>query len=95
MLFVINALDLDFLLQNSGDDSEANFVKFHCRDFDGQAPEYELAISPGHGKWGSYGSFSASCDYNTAICGLSTRIEQPQGGGDDTALNDVIMYCCP
>jgi len=28
------------------------------------------------------------------VCGIQTNIEGDQEGGDDTALNDVILFCC-
>ncbi|XP_060553548.1 vitelline membrane outer layer protein 1-like [Ruditapes philippinarum] len=80
--------------QGSGDDTIVDFVKFKCRDFEAATPEYDLAIAPGHGTWGSWGPSSASCGPNSAICGFMSKIEKPQGGADDTALNDLTMYCC-
>ncbi|XP_071162937.1 vitelline membrane outer layer protein 1-like [Mytilus edulis] len=79
--------------QGGSDDTAANFAKFKCRDLDVE-PEYDLAHPPGHGEWGSYGAWSQSCPLSSAICGIQTRVESPQGSGDDTALNDVKFYCC-
>uniref|UniRef100_A0A8C5M8K6 Uncharacterized protein n=1 Tax=Leptobrachium leishanense TaxID=445787 RepID=A0A8C5M8K6_9ANUR len=70
--------------QGSGDDTAVNNFKFRCSD--GQ--EIEGVGLP----WGSYGGWSGSC--TNGICGAKTRIEEFQGLGDDTALNDVIFYCC-
>ncbi|XP_045174535.2 vitelline membrane outer layer protein 1-like [Mercenaria mercenaria] len=80
--------------QGSGDDTSANYIKFYCRDLAGDNNETELARSPGSAWRGNYGQWSESCDNDMAICGLATRIESPQGHGDDTALNDVVFYCC-
>ncbi|XP_060570214.1 vitelline membrane outer layer protein 1-like [Ruditapes philippinarum] len=80
--------------QYSGDDTAANFVKFYCRDFAGLTYPSELSVSPGHGNYGSWGRWSGSCGANSAICGLKTQVEGDQGGGDDTALNNVEFYCC-
>ena len=32
----------------------------------------------------------------TAVCGLSVRVEDPQGDGnnDDTAMNGLALHCC-
>ncbi|XP_053381801.1 vitelline membrane outer layer protein 1-like [Mercenaria mercenaria] len=80
--------------QKSGDDTAANYVKFHCRDFAALTYQRELAIAPGHGLYGRLGSWSGSCPANSAICGLRTAVEGDQGSGDDTALNNVMFYCC-
>nr|XP_005314579.2 vitelline membrane outer layer protein 1-like [Chrysemys picta bellii] len=42
------------------------------------------------GKWGPQ---SRSCGPR-GICTIATKVEAPQGKGDDTALNDVYFRCC-
>ncbi|XP_056099619.1 vitelline membrane outer layer protein 1-like [Rhinichthys klamathensis goyatoka] len=74
--------------QGSGDDTAANNIKlkYGPRDWD-----YIERMSA---YWGDYGDWSPTCE-GTGICGLQTRVEESQGSeGDDTALNDVIMFCC-
>uniref|UniRef100_A0A8C1V5U3 Vitelline membrane outer layer 1 homolog a n=1 Tax=Cyprinus carpio TaxID=7962 RepID=A0A8C1V5U3_CYPCA len=67
-----------------GDDTAANNIMFRCTQ------EYLY----GDGTlWGKWGDWSQMCR-GTGICGIKTRIEEPQGSGDDTALNDVRMFCC-
>lgn len=77
------------------DDTSANYIEFRCRDFAGSLPEYTLSKYPGYGFWGDFGHWSYDCPLHSAICGIRTRIETPQGrDDDDTALNDVEFYCC-
>ncbi|XP_056113734.1 vitelline membrane outer layer protein 1-like [Rhinichthys klamathensis goyatoka] len=71
--------------QGIEDDTSVNNIRFKCS-------QGSLLMGDGT-KWGDWGHWSPSCK-GTGICGIKTRIEKPQGMGDDTALNDVIMYCC-
>ncbi|XP_050948891.1 vitelline membrane outer layer protein 1-like isoform X1 [Labeo rohita] len=71
--------------QGNGDDTAANNIKFTCSD---------RSVLTGDGTgWGDWGRWSQSC-VGKGICGIKTRVEGSQGSGDDTALNDVRMYCC-
>ncbi|MEE6524229.1 hypothetical protein FKM82_023578 [Ascaphus truei] len=70
--------------QGLGDDTAANNIMFKCSD---------NSILQGSGQsWGKYGGWSQSCQIG--ICGIRTKVERPQGNGDDTALNDVEFKCC-
>ncbi|CAN8180734.1 unnamed protein product [Coccothraustes coccothraustes] len=46
------------------------------------------------GPQGTWGNWSVPCPPGAGVCGLRTRLEPPQRGGDDTGLNDVELYCC-
>ncbi|XP_063056399.1 vitelline membrane outer layer protein 1-like [Engraulis encrasicolus] len=70
--------------QGWGDDTAANNIMFRCTDG-------RLLTGAGL-TWGSWGGWSSSC--TRGICGIRTKIERPQGWGDDTALNSVIFRCC-
>ncbi|KAK7143005.1 hypothetical protein R3I93_014229 [Phoxinus phoxinus] len=74
--------------QRDGDDTAANNIRFKCTG--GDVIE---ELGTGWGNWGDYGEWSPKCE-GTGICGIQTRIEEPQGVFDDTALNDVRMFCC-
>ncbi|XDV33488.1 hypothetical protein PO909_003885 [Leuciscus waleckii] len=71
--------------QGSGDDTAANILNFKCSGGE---------VLQGHGSnWGTLGDWSPTCE-GKGICGIQTRVEPSQGDGDDTALNDVRMFCC-
>jgi len=72
--------------QGGDDDTAANAIKFYCSN-------RQLIQSNLEGNWGRWGDI-ISCPDNHYICGLRTQVESPQGGDDDTALNNVIFYCC-
>ncbi|CAM4663487.1 unnamed protein product [Leuciscus chuanchicus] len=65
--------------QGSGDDTAANNIKFKCSG--------GAVLEGGSTTWGDWGEWSPTCE-GRGICGIQTRIEEPQGLGDDTALND-------
>ncbi|XP_045182508.2 vitelline membrane outer layer protein 1-like [Mercenaria mercenaria] len=80
--------------QQNGDDTAANYVKFKCQDFASKETSYELAKPPGHGFWGTMGSWSKSCPANSAICGIRTKVDDDHHGNDKISLTDVEFYCC-
>ncbi|XP_070605817.1 vitelline membrane outer layer protein 1-like [Erythrolamprus reginae] len=73
--------------QGSGDDTAANNIEFTCSDGE---------VLRGNGlNWGKFGKFSSRCPSRSkGICGIQTKVEEEQGSGDDTALNDVHFFCC-
>ena len=42
--------------------------------------------------WGTW--TEKNCDVGKKICGIQTRVEKAIGKGDDTALNNINLYCC-
>ncbi|XP_051734803.1 vitelline membrane outer layer protein 1-like [Ctenopharyngodon idella] len=71
--------------QGLSDDTAANNIRFKCIE--------DLVVQGDGTDRGEWGEWSQKCE-GIGICGIRTRIEEPQGTGDDTALNDVQMYCC-
>ncbi|XP_073708434.1 vitelline membrane outer layer protein 1-like [Garra rufa] len=67
------------------DDTAANNIRFKC--------SLGSSLLGGGTEWGEWGEWSSTCQ-RLGICGIITRIEEHQGMGDDTALNDVRMICC-
>ncbi|XP_067232582.1 vitelline membrane outer layer protein 1-like [Chanodichthys erythropterus] len=71
--------------QGVDDDTAVNNIRFRCSD--------GSYLMGGGTSWGSWGDWSEMCE-RRGICSIVTRVEEPQGWGDDTALNDVKMECC-
>jgi len=72
--------------QGRGDDTAGNTLRLKCGSgwrYANNAPDM----------WGDWWE-EKGCKYGTKICGLKTRVEGRQGGGDDTALNGVEFFCC-
>lgn len=44
--------------------------------------------------FGYWATMNRMCPRGSAICGIRTQVESPQGRGDDTALNNVDLACC-
>jgi hypothetical protein len=72
--------------QGGGDDSGATDAEFSCSNSG-------TIHAPGGMAWGNWENWN-TCPANSAICGLSIRYESGQGGGDDTAMNGIQLYCC-
>ncbi len=63
-----------------------------CNSTDCGAQLVEVAGGMG---WGSWQGLTL-CPRGYYVCGLEQRVEPSQGGsGDDTAANDIRMFCCP
>ena len=75
-----------------GDDTAANNLIFIC----GHRGSHYTEEKKGNGMhWGSYGVNSGICPSGSAVCGIQVRAEKPQWLlGDDTALNDLKLFCC-
>ncbi|XP_040974525.1 LOW QUALITY PROTEIN: vitelline membrane outer layer protein 1-like [Aquila chrysaetos chrysaetos] len=71
--------------QHLHDNTAANNVRFACSD--GTKLE-GWGLSGGH-----FSPWSSSCT-SGAVCGLQLKVEEPQGKGDHTALNDMRVFCC-
>jgi hypothetical protein len=71
--------------QGGGDDTAANSVAFWCSN--------QQRIEASGGSWGSFGQWRGGYQ-QAAICGVRAKVESSQGGGDDTALNDLEFTWC-
>ncbi|MGE5658564.1 MAG: hypothetical protein ACM37W_18335 [Actinomycetota bacterium] len=73
--------------QGNGDDTGANSVAFGCSN--GTVIE-----ASGGGRWGAWTPNWLTGPPNSAICGVRAKVENQQGKGDDTALNDLEFTWC-
>lgn len=77
--------------QGIGDDTAAGNLRVECREKSGDSTY--LLEGDGTG-WGGWGGWSSECPQGSAVCGMETRVEPPQGTGDDTAFNNMRLLCC-
>ncbi len=76
--------------QGGGDDTSLNSVQLLCKDPWSGATEW---ISSYDGHWGSWYSSASCAGPGNYLTGARLRFEASQGGGDDTAANDVEFQC--
>jgi hypothetical protein len=77
--------------QGAGDDTAMNGIRMQC--FDRNTGSYMGYIASHSGFWGDWLPIANSDPYTLANpwIGAQLRVEAPQGAGDDTAANTVLM----
>ncbi|XP_037025590.1 uncharacterized protein LOC119066963 [Bradysia coprophila] len=74
------------------DDTAAVDFNLICANNDGTSANIRGGEILTFGEWRTT---NRMCPPETAICGIRTQVEPPQGGRrDDTALNNVDLACC-
>merc|ERR1712002_1205706 len=71
--------------QGLGDDTALNDISLSCSRLFSISADVKTS-------WGVWKDWQY-CPEGFAVAGLRTRVESPQGSGDDTALNGVELYC--
>lgn len=77
--------------QGRGDDAGAVDFNLILADTDGGSSTVKGGELLPFGVWATT---KKMCPSLTAICGIQVQIEDNQGGGDDTSLNNVRLACC-
>ena len=70
--------------QGGGDDTALNAVRLLCSTGE--------SLFSSQGGWGTWGNI-AVCPSGSVVTGFSVKEEARQGGGDDTALNNIRLSC--
>ncbi len=74
------------------DDTGAVDFNLICANTDGTSANVRGGEMLTFGEWKT---INRMCPSESAICGIRTQVERPQGGRrDDTALNNVDLACC-
>ncbi|CAF3233701.1 unnamed protein product, partial [Rotaria sp. Silwood2] len=74
------------------DDTSANDFKSQC--WNGTTVSYMDLHAKNGGSQGEWKN-GDSCNEGSAICGISSKFESPQGNNhDDTAMNGAFFKCC-
>ncbi|XP_066446198.1 vitelline membrane outer layer protein 1-like [Eleutherodactylus coqui] len=75
--------------QGSGDDTSVNAIRLHC--IGESDPSAESVITSTEARWGEWTPVTW-CPNGYPIS-FSLIVEKPQGDGDDTAVNNLLMEC--
>lgn len=77
--------------QGNSDDTAGNGLKIQCADpWDRTKTSIQTVYE---GLWGDWKGMKF--DKDRVMCGAKVRFEKDQNGGDDTALNGLILQMCP
>ena len=76
--------------QGIGDDTGANGLKFMFCDLNDWEDQYQAVVWGG--SWGNWKGMKM-CPNGKYMAAARVRFEDPIGGGDDTALNGLEIYC--
>jgi len=77
--------------QGRGDDTAINNIELYCSE--PNSNYVTRTISSDYRSWGSWSSAVFCPGLDNPVVGFDVREEGPQGGGDDTAINDIDLYC--
>merc|ERR1719186_440628 len=81
--------------QGSGDDTALNTIELYCKE-PNRPNKVTDSIRSSSGFWGDF-SKAAFCDFSAPVNGFQVKEEPAQGGGlgggDDTSLNEIALYC--
>jgi hypothetical protein len=74
--------------------SKEEVAKINNELFKNRVSKYGTVIEVSGGMpWGIWGG-ATYCPDNHYVCGINQKVESSQGDGDDTAVNDLQIYCC-
>ncbi len=74
-----------------GDDTALNGIELWCGNSD---VGVNFPIQSATGPYGDWGGLSSLCPYySQPVVGFDIKIEPKQGDDDDTAANDIDLYC--
>merc|ERR1711976_910539 len=79
-------IETDKTNTKSLDETAANNIDMHCIN--------KNTLSGNGMFWGEWTDWKY-CPTGTAVCGMKTKVQEYSGAfTDDTALNEIIIYCC-
>lgn len=73
----------------NGDDTALNGIQLICGNGSINNPTISSKIGP----WGNWSGWRTCSSHATPVTGFDIKIEGGQGSGDDTAANDIDLYC--
>mgnify|MGYP000923162258 CR=1 FL=1 len=72
------------------DDTALNSINLRCA---AKGSTNYTRIYSKYAPWGTFSSYKYCSGTNNPVVGFDMRIESYQGNGDDTAANDIDLYC--